>query len=103
MFSEDEKIVAQYNFYVLKDWDSTVRTLGLKTADKEKLGRLLEKFQNITGSQNISQFKKWLKKKDYEVLEISLSLDVLVKSAKREVNYDQVNRQRQPKSSNSWN
>ena len=103
MFSEDEKIVAQYNFYVLKDWDSTVRILGLKTADKEKLGRLLEKFQNITGSQNISQFKEWLKKKNYEVLEISVSLDVLIKLAKREAKYDQVNRQRQPKSSNSWN
>ena len=102
MFNGDQKIVAQYNFYFLKDWDSTVRILGLK-AGKEKVGRLLKEFQDRTGSQNISTFKQWLKKKDYEVLEISLSLDVLIDSDKREAKYDQVIRQRQPESSNSWN
>ena len=103
MSDGDQKIVAQYNFYFLKDWDSSVRILGLKTTDKEKMGRLLKEFEKETGSKNISQFKQWLKKKDYEVLEISLSLDVLIESAKREAKYDQVIRQRQPESSNSWN
>ncbi|MFH2069112.1 MAG: hypothetical protein ABII89_06610 [Candidatus Omnitrophota bacterium] len=102
MFDGDQKIVAQYNFYFLKEWDSSVRILGLK-AGKEKVGRLLKEFQDRTGSKNISQFKQWLKKKDYEVLEISLSLDVLIESAKREAKYDQVIKQCQPEGSDSWN
>lgn len=100
--NEDQRIADQYNFYVLKDWDSMVRVLGLKE-EEEKASKLLEEFEKATGSQSISRFKEWLEKKEHEVLEISVSLGVLVNSVKTEVKYDQTIWKCQPKGSDSWN